>query len=128
MNVSTTNGITVTAESFYQRDYSNPMAQEYMFAYKIVIENNNDFAVKLMSRVWHIYDSNGEYRKVEGEGVVGQMPVLYPNQKFSYVSGCTLKSEIGKMQGWYTFLNLQTQKRMPVEIGKFKFCAPQKLN
>lgn len=128
MTVSTTNGITVTVQTFYQRDYSNPLENEFMFAYKIVIENKNDFAVKLLSRIWRIYDSNGEKRSVEGEGVVGQTPIIYPNKIFSYVSGCTLKTEIGKMEGWYQFLNLHTQREFDVEIGKFKFVAPQKLN
>lgn len=127
-SVSTTNGVRVTVETFYQRDYSNPMQHEYMFAYKILIENCNDFAIKLLSRKWRIYDSNAEKRIVEGEGVVGQTPVIYPNQSFSYVSGCTLKTEIGRMDGIYTFINLQTQQPFYVETGKLKFVAQQKLN
>lgn len=127
-SVSTTNGVQVTVETFYQRDYSNPMQHEYMFAYKITIVNGNDFAIKLLSRKWRIYDSNTEKRMVEGEGVVGQTPVIYPNQNFSYVSGCTLKTEIGRMDGIYTFINLQTQQPFYVETGKLKFVALQKLN
>lgn len=127
-SVSINNGIRVTVQTFYQRDYSNPIEHEFMFAYKIEIENTNDFAVKLTNRKWGITDSNTEKRIVEGEGVVGQTPVLYPNQKFSYVSGCTLKSELGKMQGWYKFINLHTQQPFYVQIDMFKFIAPQKLN
>jgi len=57
-------------ETYYQPDYSNPVNNEFMFAYKITIENNNAFPVKLLSRHWYIYDSNGSLREVEGEGVV----------------------------------------------------------
>ena len=40
-------GVRISVETFYQQDYSNPMAGEYMFAYRITIENNNTFPVKL---------------------------------------------------------------------------------
>ena len=32
-------GIGVSIETFYQPDYSNPLQSEYMFAYRITIEN-----------------------------------------------------------------------------------------
>jgi uncharacterized protein affecting Mg2+/Co2+ transport len=38
-----------------------------MFAYKITIENNNQFPVKLLRRHWHIYDSNGSFVKLKGK-------------------------------------------------------------
>jgi ApaG protein len=34
-------GVEVSVETFYQQDYSNPMQSEYMFAYRIAIENHN---------------------------------------------------------------------------------------
>ncbi len=33
-------GIEVTVETFYQPEYSNPVSGEYMFAYRITIENH----------------------------------------------------------------------------------------
>ena len=67
-------GVEVSVESFYQPDYSNPISAEFMFAYRITIENHNQFPVKLLRRHWHIFDSNGQNREVEGEGVVGVQP------------------------------------------------------
>src|SRR6476469_6395015 len=67
-------GIEVSVETFYQPDYSNPVSGEYMFAYRITIENHNSFSVKLHRRHWYIIDSNGTNREVEGEGVVGVQP------------------------------------------------------
>src|SRR5205085_5992537 len=92
-------GIEVSVETFYQPDYSNPVSGEYMFAYRITIENHNIFAVKLHRRHWYIIDSNGTTREVEGEGVVGVQPVLQPAEKYQYVSGCNLRTEFGKMHG-----------------------------
>lgn len=71
-------GVEISVETFYQADYSNPLNSEYMFAYRITIENHNNFTVKLLRRHWFIFDSNGEHREVEGEGVVGVQPVLKP--------------------------------------------------
>ena len=88
-------GVQISVETFYQPDYSNPVNNEFMFAYRITIENHNSFPVQLHRRHWHIFDSNGEYREVEGEGVVGQQPFLNPGQQFQYVSGCNLRHRNG---------------------------------
>ncbi|MGQ0740463.1 MAG: Co2+/Mg2+ efflux protein ApaG, partial [Bacteroidota bacterium] len=32
-------GVKVSVEAFYQTDYSNPLQSEFMFAYRITIEN-----------------------------------------------------------------------------------------
>ena len=99
-----------------------------MFAYRINIENNNPFPVKLLSRHWHIYDSNGSRREVEGEGVVGVQPQINPCQSYQYVSGCNLRSEIGKMHGTYQMENITTKKTFDAVIPAFEMCAPFKLN
>ena len=39
-------GVEVSVETFYQPDYSNPVSGEYMFAYRITIENHNAFSGK----------------------------------------------------------------------------------
>ncbi len=121
-------GIEVSIETFFQKDYSNPLQNEYMFAYRITIENHNSFPVKLLRRYWEIFDSNSEHREVEGEGVVGVQPLIMPGKKYQYVSGCHLKSELGKMQGYYTMENVATKDLIQVNIPAFKMIAPVKLN
>ena len=121
-------GIKVSVEVYYQPDYSNPLNNEYMFAYRITIENNNVFAVKLLNRHWFIFDSNGEHREVEGEGVVGQQPILNAGQQFQYSSGCNLRTEIGKMHGTYTLENLNNKQRFDVNIPAFQMIVPTKYN
>ena len=71
-----TEGVIVTVETFYQPDYSNPVNGEFMFAYRITLQNNNPFPIRLLRRHWHIFDSNGTQREVEGEGVVGVQPQI----------------------------------------------------
>jgi ApaG protein len=121
-------GVKISVETFYQPDYSNPVAHEYMFAYRITIENNNSFTLKLRNRYWLITDSNGEKREVEGEGVVGQQPILQFGESFQYVSGCNLHTEVGKMEGYYVMENLHKRSTFQVAIPPFVLLAPAKLN
>ena len=121
-------GVEVSVETFYQQDYSNPMQSEYMFAYRIAIENHNSFPVKLHRRHWHIFDSNGSYREVEGEGVVGVQPVLSPGEKYQYVSGCNLRTEMGRMHGTYQMENLNNKSIFDVNIPAFEMFVPFKNN
>lgn len=128
MNSKISGGVQVTAEPFYQPDQSNPLNQEFMFAYRITIENKNDFPVKLLRRHWYIFDSNGISREVEGEGVVGVQPVILPSSSYQYISGCSLNTEMGKMQGSYLLENLHNKQTFQVSIPSFNMIAPIKLN
>lgn len=121
-------GVKISVETFYQPEYSNPLNSEFMFAYKITIENNNDFPVKLLRRHWHIYDSDGSMREVEGEGVVGIQPVIAPAASYQYISGCNLRSEMGKMHGTYLLENANNRNTFDVAIPAFEMHAPFKMN
>jgi ApaG protein len=121
-------GVKVSVETFYQPDYSNPVQSEYMFAYRITIENHNSFPVKLHRRHWFIFDSNGSHREVEGEGVVGVQPTLIPGENYQYVSGCNLRTEMGKMAGTYQMENLNSKTMFEVNIHAFEMIVPFKNN
>lgn len=121
-------GVKISVETFYQQDYSNPLQSEFMFAYRITIENHNDFPVKLHSRHWHIFDSDGSRREVEGEGVVGMQPVITSGEDYQYVSGCNLHTEMGRMCGTYLMENLHTKQIFNVNIPCFDMIAPFKVN
>ena len=123
-----TAGVEVSVETFYQADYSNPLQSEFMFAYRITLENHNGFPVKLHSRHWQIFDSNGSHREVEGEGVVGVQPVLQPGESYQYVSGCNLRTEMGKMKGTYQMENLNTRSLFTVSIPPIEMIVPAKFN
>jgi ApaG protein len=128
MQSKISSGIIISVETFYQQEYSNPQNHDFMFAYKITIHNENNFPVKLMRRYWHILDSNGIVKEVEGEGVVGIQPVIQPAEKYQYVSGCNLKSEFGRMQGNYVLQNMHSKSTFIADIAPFYLTAPMKLN
>lgn len=123
-----TEGVKVTVETSYQPEYSNPANSHFMFSYKINIENLSYYTVQLISRHWYIFDSNGTHREVEGEGVIGVQPVLEPHETHEYVSGCNLKTEMGKMSGTYTFKRLVDNQSFEVSIPEFELLCPFKLN
>ena len=105
-----TEGVEISVRTRFLPAESSIRHGHYFFMYEITIENKNEFSVQLLSRHWHINDSNGEYREVKGEGVIGEQPIIEPGQKYTYRSGCNLASEIGKMQGTYTMVRLVDDK------------------
>jgi ApaG protein len=123
-----TDGVKVTVATSYQPEYSSPAQSHYVFTYKIIIENNSEYTVKLLRRHWFIYDANAVIREVEGDGVVGQQPVLEPGQTHEYVSGCNLKTEFGKMKGTYLMDRVVDGKQFKVNIPEFIMVVPYKLN
>lgn len=128
MEILITSGVEVQVETVYQQEHSDPIRNDYLFAYHITLFNHNNFTVQLLSRKWKITDSNSDIRRVEGEGVIGRQPVLYPGDSFQYVSGCNLTTPIGKMEGIYIFENKDSMKKFEVKIPSFKLIAPIVLN
>lgn len=93
-----------------------------MFSYHIRIENVGSETVQLMTRHWDIWDSIGEATEVDGEGVVGEQPVLQPGAVHEYESFCILKSPSGWMEGRYQFLNDDDEPREAV-VPRFTLSA-----
>ncbi len=123
-----TDGVKISVETIYQPEYSNPANEHFMFAYRVNIENLTENSVQLLNRQWHIFDSNGTKREVEGEGVVGQQPVIEPGDNHEYVSGCNLKTDMGSMKGSYEMERIVDGVKFRVNIPEFYLIAPYKLN
>lgn len=123
-----THNIEISVEVKYWPQHSMPKENHYFFVYFISIQNKSDASVQLLKRHWDIFDSIGDKRVVDGEGVVGETPVLEPGQKFEYNSGCNLTSEMGYMKGYYTLIKLIDGKEFNVDIPKFELIVPAKLN
>lgn len=128
MDTLITNGIRISVEPFYQSQYSKPVEMQYIFAYRITIENLTDETVQLMRRHWVITDSTGVRREVNGEGVVGQQPVLAPGQQHQYVSWCHLTTGLGTMSGSYQMVGHMTHRQFEVDIPEFRMEALPILN
>lgn len=128
MVVAITKGVEIRAFTSFKEDFSELDNNLYYFNYEIHIENHNTFPIQLISRNWFIFDSLHDAVHVQGEGVVGEQPILKQQEKFNYVSGCEIYSEIGYMKGFYTFKNLENGTHFQVQIPRFELIYPNRLN
>lgn len=99
-----TEGIRITVRPRYVPEQSRPSQRHFVFAYNVRIENVSQETAQLVSRRWRIHDSVGRDTEVEGEGVVGEQPVLAPGRVHEYQSFCVLQSGSGHMEGSYRFV------------------------
>jgi ApaG protein len=122
-HVAITAGITVRVAVSFMPDQSRTDARRWFWVYHIRIENNRDDTVQLLTRHWRITDSRGMVNFVDGEGVVGETPILAPGQTHDYVSGCELTTNMGSMEGHYTFAR-EDGRLIEVAIPFFPLAAP----
>ena len=120
---ATTGDITVRVSVSYLPEQSEPGKSRWVWAYHIRIENGGRKAVQLVSREWTIADGRGIEHVVQGEGVVGEQPVIEPGGSFDYVSGCPLTTPTGWMEGQYQMVGADG-RRFPIEIPRFPLVAP----
>jgi ApaG protein len=122
-HASTTLGVTVRVAVNFLPEQSRIEAGKWFWVYHIRIENDSDDTLQLMTRHWRITDGRGVVNFVDGDGVVGESPVLQPGQSHDYVSGCPLATPNGSMEGHYTFRR-HDGAEMHVAIPHFPLAAP----
>ena len=118
-----TEGVIVRVAVNFLPEQSRIDAGKWFWVYHIRIENESDQAVQLLTRHWRITDGRGMINLVEGEGVVGEQPLLQPGQSHDYVSGCPLTTPHGSMEGHYTFRRAD-ETLFEVAIPFFPLAAP----
>jgi ApaG protein len=118
-----TRDIVVRVSVSYLPEQSEPDRGRWFWAYHIRIENQSHQAVQLLTRHWIITDGRGSRHSVEGEGVVGEQPMIAPGASYDYVSGCPLATPTGSMQGSYHMIGADGME-FDVAIPKFTLLAP----
>jgi ApaG protein len=96
-------GLIVRVAVNFLPEQSRIEAGKWFWVYHIRIENESNQTVQLLTRHWRITDGRGAVNLVDGDGVVGEQPVLQPGQSHDYVSGCPLMTPTGSMEGHYSF-------------------------
>ena len=122
-NVAKTRGVIVRVSVSYLPEQSEPARGRWFWSYHVRLENEGAQAVQLLTRHWIITDGRGARHSVEGEGVVGEQPLLAPGESFDYVSGCPLPTPTGSMQGSYHMVGADGEE-FEVAIPKFGLIAP----
>lgn len=120
---SETEGIRVAVRPRFSLAQSDPADGTYVFSYEVEMLNGSSEPAQLVYRHWRIHDSAGDDTVVDGEGVVGEQPVLAPGASHSYSSFCVLRSPVGWMEGYYTFTR-PGEKEFRVGIPRFDLEAP----
>src|SRR5271163_4562338 len=121
--LANTRGIAVSVEPTYLETRSSPESLQYLWAYRVIIENQGRETVQLLSRHWMITNSRGELTEVKGLGVIGQQPFLKPGESHAYSSGALLNTPSGMMGGSYQ-MESDSGERFDVEIPTFSLDSP----
>ncbi len=123
-----TQGIKVSVDTGFEGTFYKQNKKQYAFSYTITIENQSKDVVQLTSRHWRISDALNEVEIVEGDGVIGEKPVIQPGGKHMYSSGCLLFSPFGSMRGYYNMVNFSNTRKFRVAIPTFKLSEPSAMN
>ena len=119
--------IDVQVETAYVSEHSEPDEDRFVFAYTITLVNRGSVAAQLISRHWLITDADNRTEEVEGEGVVGEQPVLKPGEGFRYTSGAVIETPVGTMHGTYQMV-AEDGRAFDATIPRFILSAPRTLH
>ena len=113
-----THGIRIQVYPSYVPEQSSPELFRFSFSYRVVITNEGEQKVKLLSRHWLIINSDGDQETVDGPGVVGYTPELEPGESFEYTSHCPINTPWGTMEGTYSMIK-ESGEKFDAEVGRF---------
>ncbi len=119
--------IDVQAQVAFIPDQSNANERRYVFAYTITITNTGTVSAQLVSRHWIITDADSQIQEVKGDGVVGEQPLLRPNEAFQYTSGTAIATPVGTMRGSYQMVG-EDGVQFDAAIPEFTLAIPRTLH
>jgi ApaG protein len=119
--------ITVSARTAFVPDQSDENSARYVFAYTITITNTGNVPAQLVSRHWIITDAENQVQEVRGAGVVGEQPLLRPQESFEYTSGAAIATPVGTMRGSYQMV-ADDGVKFDAPIPQFTLSMPRVLH
>lgn len=119
--------ISIASRVRFVPEQSAPDQNRYVFAYTITITNTGTVSAQLVSRHWIITDADNQVQEVRGEGVVGEQPVLRPNESFEYTSGASIATPVGTMRGSYQMVT-RDGAHFDAPIPEFTLSMPRVLH
>ncbi|MAZ03578.1 MAG: Co2+/Mg2+ efflux protein ApaG [Sneathiella sp.] len=122
-----TENIMVSVTPVYLAERSRPSDGLYVWAYQVRIENQGSRTVTLRNRHWRITNADGHTETVDGEGVIGEQPVLAPGDIYEYTSGTPLSTSSGIMVGTYD-MESEEGKTFAVDIPAFSLDSPDSIS
>lgn len=118
-----TRSIEISVLPVYLDEQSRPEDDHFVWAYQIGIANGGTETVQLLRRYWRITDAGGAVQEVQGDGVVGDQPIIGPGTSYQYASGVPLSTPSGMMVGHYEFVT-DSGEGFDVAIPAFSLDSP----
>lgn len=112
-------GIEISVMPEFVTEQSKPEQGVFVYSYAILIKNNSDKNVQLVNRHWRVYSAGVQIADVKGEGVVGQQPLIRPEEEFVYSSWTMVRDAVGEMKGTYTFYR-EDGKFIDIDVPAFQ--------
>jgi ApaG protein len=122
--VATTKDIEVSVWPEFVDNKTSQIGELFIWAYHVRIKNKSSESIKLLSRYWRIVDECGNVQEVEGEGVVGEKPLIISNGAYQYSSGVHLKYPSGIMSGKYRIEKTSNKEIFEIKIPNFSLDIP----
>jgi ApaG protein len=119
--------VTVSARANFLPEQSDADEGRFAFAYTITITNTGSVAARLISRHWIITDSDNKVQEVRGLGVVGEQPLLQPQESFEYTSSAAIATPVGTMRGSYQMV-AEDGNSFDAPIPEFMLSMPRVLH
>ena len=119
--------IKVTVKTTHIPGQSDEANNRYVFAYTITIVNSGSVAARLVSRHWIVTDADNRAQEIRGLGVVGEQPLLRPQQSYEYTSATAIPTPVGTMRGSYQMV-AEDGTAFDAQIPEFTLTAPRVLH
>ena len=114
--------IVEVSEVLYVPTLEAPEDKPHPFVYFINVCNDSAEEVTLHGRKWFVREHNSDLLILEGDGIVGQRPVLPPKDRFSYNSYHVVA---GNGVAWGAFYGFTSEgKKVMVPIPEFGMVVP----
>lgn len=120
----TSSDINIQVTPIFVDEESDPEEAKYLWAYQIRIENQSSEVLQLTNRHWEITDGSGFVQEIDGEGVVGELPILKVGGAFEYTSSVVLSTPSGFMGGCYRMRKVANDDHFDVAIPAFSLDSP----
>lgn len=119
--------IKISVRSEYDRLRMANQKAQYIYKYRVQIENLGEEDVQLLRRYWVIDDGSGARQEMEGEGVVGEQPIIAAGERYEYDSFAILPSQTATMSGHY-LMRPTNGRTFQAPIGEFVLAKPNTLH
>ncbi|MDD9919374.1 MAG: Co2+/Mg2+ efflux protein ApaG [Alphaproteobacteria bacterium] len=127
--IAETEGVVVQVEPMYLEDApeDEDLEGNHLWAYCVRIQNRTEQTMQLRARYWRVLDSLGTVSEMHGAGVVGEQPVIHPNELYEYDSLIALETSSGFMGGYYD-MQLADGTKLQITIPTFTLDRPGEIH